>query len=208
MQRVCAVAKEIMRAGKQREPYFDAEAAMDWQWAALIWPWIEGVDFGHVVDLAAGQGHSSARLLPHAGTLTVVDISATRIEQCRQRFAGDAKVRCLQTNGYSLAGIVDASVTLLFSFGAMVHFDSDVIRVYLLESARVLASGGQLFCHHSNFTALPGGQVDRAPHRRNYMSRTLFAHYAVKAGLEVVRQQEIPCGDFADLDCFSLLRKP
>jgi hypothetical protein len=37
----------------------------------------------------------------------------------------------------------------------MVHFDSDVIQVYLQDTARVLRWGGRALFHHSNYSAGP-----------------------------------------------------
>lgn len=190
-----------------RDYYLMAEAATEYHWAALIWPVISGCDFRVCVDLAAGFGRHSAMLLKHAERVYVVDINKGAVEYCRARFAAEPRAVCLQTNGFSLAGIPTATVTFGFSFDAMVHFDSDIVRAYLVEFARVLRPGGRCFLHHSNFTQDPTGAIDRTAHHRNFMSRELFAHYAYKSGLEVIEQRLL---DWSEplLDCLSLLQKP
>ena len=41
------------------------------------------------------------------------------------------------------------------------------------------------------------------------MSKELLAHYALKEGLEVLRQEPLDwAGDGSFIDCFSLLRRP
>lgn len=183
-----------------------AAPAMDYQWAALIWPQIKELDFTVVVDVAAGYGRNSAKLLEHAEKLFVVDINPKCIEVCQERFRGDDRVHCFKNDGISLKEIDDSSVTLVYSFDAMVHFDSDVVRSYLTEFYRVLQPGGSCFIHHSNSTERPGGELT-PPHSRNFMSKALFAHYSMKAGFEVVQQTVIDWGVPA-LDCMSVIRKP
>lgn len=190
--------------------YDDAEQYMDEQWRAWIASQIADCDFTTVLDLAAGHGRNSARLLAKARKLYVVDLVEENVAFCRERFAGDARVVCLRNNGYDLAGVPDGEITLLYSWDAMVHFDSDVVRSYLREFRRILAPRGRAFCHHSNWTGNPGGfdglDGNVGPHRRNFMSRELFAHYAKKEGLSVVRQQLVKW-ELPDLDCTSLVEK-
>jgi hypothetical protein len=89
-----------------------------------------------------------------------------------------------------------------------VHFDSDVIRAYLAEFARVVKKGGHVFCHHSNYSSNPTGDFREGIRGRNFMTKELFAHYAAKEGFEIVRQRVIDwLHDNSNIDCFSLLRK-
>jgi hypothetical protein len=90
----------------------------------------------------------------------------------------------------------------------MVHFDSDVVRAYIAEFARVVRPGGHVFCHHSNYSGNPTGDFRAVLAWRNFMTKELFAHYAAKEGFEVVSQRVIDwLGDHSDIDCFSLLKK-
>lgn len=203
-----ASGQVIGLSDEQRQYHIQAETAMDYQWNTLIWPLLKECDFRVVVDLAAGYGRNSVKLLEHADALIIVDINQACIEYCRGRFADDSRVRFLHTAGASLDGIADASVTLVYSFDAMVHFDSDVVRAYLREFERVLQPGGACFCHHSNYVGRPGGGVQGGPHSRNFMSAELFAHYSIKEGLQVREQHVIDWGEYEGLDCFSILTKP
>lgn len=188
-------------------PYYEeAEQAMDWQWEELIWPTIQAFDFRAVVDLAAGHGRNTARLLPYAEQITIVDINQECIDYCKARFPDNEKIRYVKTDGISLHGIVDESITLVYCFDAMVHFEREVIREYLKECYRVLTAGGYCFCHHSNYTDNPDGDFKESPHWRNFMSKELFAQYSKEAGLEVVTQQVIDWGHPV-LDCLTVLRK-
>lgn len=194
-------------------PYFAAaERHMDGQWRELILPFLRtdetGINWAAVVELGAGRGRSAAKLLPMAGRLHLVDLHGNNLDACRRRFGGDPRLAYHLTDGRSLP-LPDAAATFLFSFDSMVHFDSDVVRDYLREGRRVLRPGGHAFLHHSNTMAHPGGDFAAEAHWRNFMSRELLAHYALKEGLEVLRQEPLDWnGDGGFSDCFSLLRRP
>jgi ubiquinone/menaquinone biosynthesis C-methylase UbiE len=192
----------------RNSPYFDlAEPDMAAQWRNLIWPKIQHLDFACVLDLAAGHGRNSVKLREVADRIILVDMSQRNIDYCRQRFRGDDRFTFLKNDGISLAGVADGSVSLVYSFDSMVHFDSDVVREYLREIRRVLKQGGSGFLHHSNYTGDPAGDFTKAPGSRNFMSKDLFAHYCIKCGLKVVEQEIIDWNE-PGLDCLSIIRKP
>ena len=107
--------------------YDDAERDMDAQWARVIWPMIEGADFTRVLDLAAGHGRNTVRLLDHAERLVAVDINQSNVEVLSERFRERGNVEIVRNNGSDLRDVAGASITFLYSFDAMVHFDSDII---------------------------------------------------------------------------------
>lgn len=197
---------------KQSE-YFDlAEREMDGLWQRLVWPLIRECDFRRVVDLAAGHGRNSAKLRDVAGEIVIVDINEECLAACRTRFAGDDRFSFVKTDGASLRGIADGSVSLVYSFDSMVHFEREVVGAYLKEAHRVLEPGGRGFFHHSNYTGNQGGDFKRSPHWRNYMSLDLFARYASEAGLILTSSLAIDWGAEPDfyrgLDGVSLVRRP
>jgi len=193
--------------------YFTAaESAADMQWAVIILPFLQlettGIDLSVTMDLAAGHGRNSARLLPMAGVLHIVDIHASNVALCRRRFGDDPRIAYHANDGCTLP-VPDASLSFLFCFDAMVHFDSDVVRAYLREARRALRPGGHAFLHHSNDMSLAGGDFRQHPHWRNTLSLALMRHYAAKEGLQVVRQQPLDWAhDGTDIDGLTLLRAP
>ena len=197
---------------KSADYFAAAEPAMDEQWRGLVWPRIGKLDLTRVLDLAAGHGRNSAKLRDVAGTVVIVDINDECLDACRRRFEGDPRFRYVKTDGATLAGVADASITLVYSFDSMVHFAPEVVRSYLRECRRVLVPGGHGFCHHSNYTGNPDGDFRASPHWRNHMSRELFARYCGEAGLDVVRSDVIDWGQppdfYAGLDCLTVFRKP
>jgi SAM-dependent methyltransferase len=191
--------------------YRAAEDDLDRRWAHQIWPFIMGSNFEVCVDLAAGYGRNTVRLLQQPGCRRVycVDTNIENIEFCRTRFSDDPRVVCIKNDGASIPEIPTGSVTMFYSFDAMVHFDSDIVRAYLGEMARLLhADAGLAFLHHSNYGRNPGGDVHDNPHWRNFMTAELFKHYAGKEGLTTLKQALVDWShDGTNSDCFSLLRK-
>ncbi len=191
----------------KNSPYYDeAESSMAVQWESIIYPFIEGSDFSKTVDLAAGHGRNTLHLKEVAQKIIIVDINQENLDYCQERFKEDPQISFVKTDGTGLQEIPDESITFIYCWDAMVHFDSDVVRSYLKEFNRVLVSGGRGFCHHSNYTENPGGDVHNNPGWRNFMSSALFAHYCAKENLNIVQQTVMDWGVSA-LDCLSLFEK-
>ncbi len=207
---MCSIKKSANYSGDPWRPtntYFrDAESGMDYCWTKHIWPVISECDFSFVFDLAAGHGRNSSKLAPMAGNLVIQDIQAGNIDVCKERFRGAKNIEFLVGNGYDFSPTQDARISLIYCFDAMVHFNRDVVRSYLLDAFRVLRPGGKGFFHHSNYT---GGNDWRAnPAGRNYMSACIFADICKEAGLSVVSQQVIDWGGHKNLDCLTLVERP
>lgn len=205
---------------KENTYFKNAEPTMRLLWERLVWPTIKDSDFTCVVDLAAGHGRNSALLKDLTPHLYIVDINRECIDACKARFPDATNITYIVNDGATLTDIPTESVTLLYCFDAMVHFESDVVRQYLIEAFRILKPGGRAFLHHSNYTGNPGGDFRVNPHWRNFMSKELMAHYAIHAGLSVYSQQVIDWGwqigpnwtitGYSDpqLDCISVFEKP
>jgi len=203
-----ALARFSGEAWVPDHPYFDdAEGHIDQLWEQTIWPVIKDCDLSHVVDLAAGHGRNTRKLLEVAGEIVVLDIQPGNVEYCRQRFAEHENIDFAVNNGFDMYAVPDRWATLIYCFDAMVHFDSDVVRSYLADARRVLKLGGRGFFHHSNYTAGTMNWLAN-PSSRNFMSKELFAHYAFKEGFQVVHQQVCGWGGIDDLDCITLVELP
>ena len=72
----------------------------------------------------------------------------------------------------------------------------------------MLVPGGRALFHHSNYDRGPGKLWSENPHLRNFMSRALFEHVAVRAGLKVLDACVIDWSDVPDLDALTLVAKP
>lgn len=187
--------------------YFDvAEREFDFMWEPKILPFITGCDFTHTVDLAAGRGRNSNKLINFAKKLSIMDINLALIEHCKERFSDRDNCEFAVGNGYDFQQISDGWATFIYCFDAMVHFDSDVVRSYIKDLNRVLSPGGKAFFHHSNLSTC-GTDWTKNTKARNFMSADLFRHYCEKEGIAVLKQQIIDWGDSRNIDCFSLVQR-
>ena len=183
------------------------------QWNNLILPFLEPhkPDMRHVLDLAVGHGRMTEIFLKNSKQISAVDVLQENIDFCHQRFGDNPKLRLIKNNGVDLSNIDNESITFVFCFDSMIHFDSDVVRNYLKEFHRIMAPGALAFLHHSNLTRNPGGDFQKSAHARNFMSVPLFSHYAQKEGLFVIKQKIIDWGmgkkKMKDHDGLSLLEK-
>ena len=197
-----SLAREVGNDWKEGPYYDEAEAAMDADWTALIWPLIEDCDFTMHRQARCGHGRNSEKLRHLAETGSTSSISIAKISTSSGSASADAtNIVLVHNDGVSLDAIPDRRATLVYSFDAMVHFDSDVVRAYLREFERVLRRGGRCFCHYSNYTVDPTGSYHDHPGGRNFMSRELFEHYASKEGLHPVESQLIRADGDAALRC-------
>lgn len=195
--------------------YADAEPYMRAQWDKVIWPIISDLDFSAVLELAPGHGRNTERLRHLAKSIDLVDVNPNCIEACRSRF-GESQEDCRftyhVTGGNALPSIQSESITLVYTFDSMVHFDKVVVRDYVQEILRVLKPGGSAFLHHSNYGSVaPNSDWAHNPGSRSDMTAELMCRYADEAGLIVSFQRLSGMADGwgqDDLDAFTVLQKP
>jgi ubiquinone/menaquinone biosynthesis C-methylase UbiE len=180
------LADQVGRDWVEGRYYDDAEAAFAAQWKNLIWPIIRDGDFSVTLEIAAGHGRNTAKLLELAGEIIATDINDTNIAFLKERFAGDPRVKLIQNSGYDLEAVPDSSVTFVYCFDAMVHFFPEVVRAYIKEFRRVMKPGARGFVHYSNNHADPSKSYRDHPGWRNYMSREMFEGWLAEEGFRVV----------------------
>jgi ubiquinone/menaquinone biosynthesis C-methylase UbiE len=172
--------------------YFDSvEGKADgfWNDHSLYRKRFDRLDLTAVAEIACGKGRHSQKIADKCGHLTIIDTSVDAIEFCKQRFAENPNVTVvLSEDGESLPFLENDSLTSIFSYDALVHFEPLTVAAYLKESGRVLKSGGMALFHHSNYSAAPTNQFSSNPGWRNYMTTDLFAHFASRAGLDIIDQ--------------------
>ena len=205
----CAVAHDVSQGSGVT--YFEmAEPGMDAQWNSVIWPRIKDFDFSVTLDLAAGHGRNTAKLKALAKDIYVVDVNQSCIDACKARFGetdGMCRFHYVVNDGYSLAGIPDDSITTLYSWDAMVHFDKLVVQRYVMEFARVLKPGGKAFFHHSNYGHVaPDADWRSNPGWRSSTTKEFVADGVRNAGLELLSQDLLDWGGNA-FDAMTICRK-
>ena len=208
--------------------YFSAaEASMSVQWDRCIWPHIKSADFGTVLELAFGHCRNTMRLAPLAGHLIGVDINPNNVAFCKRRFGSSASHVEFHSNGPSglnLRMVGDASVSLVYSWDAMVHFPEPVIAAYATEFARVMRPDGLGFIHHSNLppclmphhhvrreknttVCAARDSISRNAHARAAMTKERFAEILAARGLTVLQQTVLDWHPYRSLDCITLFKK-
>jgi len=194
--------------------YAAAEEGMDWQWEQLIYPIIKDFDFTKVLELAPGHGRNTNKLRKLSKDIFLVDVNNTCIDACRVRFGDEmegCKFHYAVNDGSLLPMISSKSVTAIYSFDSMVHFDKNIVREYMREFKRILAPGGKGFLHHSNYGSIaPNSDWAKNPGNRSDMSAELFKAYAEEVGLLVVSQKlhgHTEGRSIEGLDCVSVIQQ-
>jgi SAM-dependent methyltransferase len=202
------------KGGADWEYYQSAE---DPKWLTVFWspesvfyPLFQKLDLSSVLEIACGTGRHSAQVIENIKELYLLDSSAEALKLAAERFAPRRNIVYIHNKsglGIPADIIKDNALTSVFSYDAMVHFEKESVRSYVLDSYRVLKAGGYALLHHSNYNKNQGGKFTDNPGWRNYMTQELFCSYAREAGFEVAHSQVF---DFStkDSDCITLLKKP
>ena len=186
--------------------YSLAESKIDKQWETLIWPVIQDCDFSSVIDLAAGRGRNTRKLIEKSEKIVIVDFVESNIESCKERFASYDKVKYALCDGKSIP-LESDNYSLVYCFDAMVHFEPEIVLEYLEDIYRILIDGGKAFLHHSNNPGPVNVNWKYNPHARNYMTGNLFRYWAKRIGFKVLVNQPIDWVGVENLDCLTLLQK-
>lgn len=195
---------------EEMDDYFEkaeSESALNVFWGAQspFREMFDRLDLTSVVELACGHGRHVVMYQDRAEEITLVDILEKNISICRKRYEERAKIGFYVNNGKDLREIADASKTALFTYDSMVHFELMDIYSYLLETKRILKTGGMALLHHSNNTEDYRINFATGKYGRNYMSAEIFAYLAHRVGVEVVEQHLVDWGECKDLDCITLV---
>ncbi len=191
-------------------PHYDeAEAWTDVFWApdSPFRRRFELLDLTDVAELACGRGRHAAQCVERCGTLTLVDVNQTNIEACRRRFAGNPKVRLARTGGNELFGCATGSMSALYCYDTMVHFEMLDVFDYLRETARVLRPGGRALLHVSNNDATPGQFYQDNTHWRNFGSAAMFRHAATRLGFRVLDWELLDWAGAPQIDALLLIER-
>jgi SAM-dependent methyltransferase len=168
-----------------------------------------------IVEIGPGGGRFTAILLPKCRRLVAADTSGSMLAMLRQRFAGDARLECVELDGRGLSPIANASVDAVFSYDVFVHLPQWDVFNYLSEIRRVLRPGGTAVLHHGNIFSPLGWAnfleeipytVDRhKPYGAfTIMTPELMRGFCERAGLEVISCRT----DVVRRDAITFLRKP
>lgn len=196
------------------DPYYDRAEQADWLGAF----WNTGnprrpfrrmfaeLNLRSTAELACGHGRHAAQIYQQVPALILLDVVEENVAFCRKRFEDAKNVVAIKNDGCTFQPIPDESLTALFCYDAMVHFECDVALSYVGDAARVLQKGGRALLHHSILDAFPGRDHRQNPGGRNFMNHALFMHVARKAGFKIL-ESTIMDWDAPHTDALTLLEK-
>lgn len=196
MSRVAEIREKLGKVHVDTPYYADVDnpkhLGIFWDNNSLFRQMFEQLDLANTVELACGHGRHTAQIVKKARWVTLVDINRENIDACRRRFSQSSNVSYLINNGSDLRGIKTETVSALFCYDAMVHFEASDIIGYLSEITRVLLTGGRALLHYSNCEEYPEGTYEDGPHWRNFFSEKMMRHFANRAGLNLIDSKLTP----------------
>jgi (2Fe-2S) ferredoxin/SAM-dependent methyltransferase len=95
-----------------------------------------------VLDIGCGIGRMDEFVAPHVRRLTGIDVSVEMVKKATTRLGHLRNVSFVEGDGFTLTGIADASVDLVFSHIVFQHMPRRVVNSYFGEVWRVLRRGG------------------------------------------------------------------
>lgn len=195
---------------KSMDEYFAAsENELDVFWGAesVFKKRFDTLDTSNILEIACGRGRHVNKYWDISDSITLVDILQENINICRKRFGDNEKIMYYCNNGFNLEKVPDESISSVFSYDSMVHFEMLDIYSYLKDIFRILIPGGKALIHHSNNSKDYKASFANASNGRAFMSKNLFAHLAYKVGFKVL-SQDLVDWEIKELDCLTLIEKP
>jgi SAM-dependent methyltransferase len=182
-----------------------------WSKNSLFKRMFDQLDLTNAVELACGHGRHTAQILDRVGRITLIDINQENIDVCRKRFFRSSNVFYSVNNGADLREIKTGTITALFCYDAMVHFEASDVIGYLNEIARILRPGGRALLHYSNCEDFPEGTYEDQQHWRSFFSEKMMRHFSNRAGFRSIDTQITPWPPTAvtqpRIDAVTLLEK-
>ena len=126
------------------------------------------------------------------------------MDYCRERFSNHANFEFVKTNGTNLAGIADGSQDFVYSFDSFVHFNGELVKLYINEIKRVLAPGGTCFIHYSNAGTVDLSSTEMGHGLRGQMTQA--AMLDLLTDVEVLNSETIDWG-IPNIDAIVTFRK-
>ncbi|MBL0451842.1 class I SAM-dependent methyltransferase [Aeromonas veronii] len=194
--------------------YKSAELAAQHQYKKFLKPIFEKLegelDYSNVLDFACGEGRIAELMQERCQHLQLIDSSAKAVDICRERFAKYPHVQ-VQCNAAGALPLPNDSLSLIYSWDAMVHFSYKSLDFYLSEFSRVLKMYGYIIIHHSNLANLADKehifeQWNLNKGGRSNVSKEDITFIAGHHGLKIISQVVIDWS-LGSMDCISVLMK-
>ncbi len=154
-----------------------------------------------ILEIGCGIGRVGQVLAPRCKRWIGCDVSPNMLDFARQRLVSFDNVELVEVSGFDLSSIPSHSIDLVYCTVVFMHLDEWDRYNYILESARVLRTGGRIFVDNFNLCSDEGWTVfDRErripPHNRPAaISKSSTPQeievYLRRAGFENIRTREI-----------------
>lgn len=204
-------------AERVREVVPDAAAGASWSGSeSFLGPLMRRVTAGiRAVDFGAGAGRFARHVAPVADHLYCVDSSPLLLGEARGVLSEHKNVTFAQNRGWTLPGIEDGTIDLVFSQGLVGHIGPREVVALAIEARRVLRRGGTLLFSAYTFDpanptgVVPGAirqQLERGrihagtpePYTRDYLTSLLaLAQFDVPGSLDATVDESNGYGVFA-----------
>lgn len=158
-------------------------------------PHLDGRRDLKTLELAPGAGRFTVELVRASRSLHLVDMNASCIEICKDRFKYYPNISYYVNDGRSCAVVPDSDFDLIASYDSMVHMLPEIIEGYVKDFAQKLKSSGLLWLDHS-------GRGEKTVGHRTAMTDQMMRAFAERYGLTVIAQHFRN-----DHDCISVLQK-
>lgn len=187
--------RQIADAWRQHKYYDDAEFGLKefWSGTSIFNVKFKSLDLTNVLELACGHGRHVPYYIKKANNIILMDVNVENIDFCKKRFE-ESKIKYYVNSGSDFSQISDDSLTAIFTYDAMVHFELYDVASYVRDAYRVLKPGGKILFHHSNNDSDPLKAWGSQPHARNFLSAQIFAYFADRAGFKILSQDLLDWG--------------
>ena len=134
-----------------------------------------------ILEIGPGGGRWTEHIITIADSLILVDLTPQCIEICKNRFKNYNKIQYFVNDGKSLDFIQTGSIDIIWSWDVFVHIQSEDIKNYIRQFARILNKEGKAIIHHSKNGKYEAGW-------RSDMTAKKMVSYSNEYGLEVLEQ--------------------
>jgi SAM-dependent methyltransferase len=105
------------------------------------------------LEIGPGGGRWTRYLLDFS-KVYAIDYHLELLRELQRNFRRQKNLEFVKNNGADFPGVPDKSIDFLFSFGALVHIELDIIQQYLYNIKRIVKPGANIVLQYSDKTKI------------------------------------------------------